>query len=87
MADRAVRRPDGLQSWKNHETAVSLFMAHYNFCRVHEALRMTPTMPLGVADHIWTIGELVEAATRAIEVEPPPGRPVGPFWVIDGGLS
>ncbi len=44
-------------------------------------------MALNVADHIWTIGELVEAATGLVEIEPPPGRPVGPFRVIDGGLS
>lgn len=72
---------------ENHEAAVSLFVAHYNFCRVHEALRMTPAMALNVADHIWTIGELVEAATGAVEIEPPPGSPVGRFRVIDGGLS
>ncbi len=64
-----------------------MFMTHYNLCRVHEALRTTPAMALNVADHIWTIGELVEAATGAVEVDPPPGRPVGRFRVIDGGLS
>ncbi len=62
-------------------------MAHYNLYHVHETIRMTPAMALGVADHIWTIGELVEAATGAVEIEPTPGRPVGPFRVIDGGLS
>ena len=30
--------------------------------RPGEALRITPAMALGVADHIWTIGELAEAA-------------------------
>ncbi len=72
---------------ENHEAAVSLFVTHYNFCRVHEALRMTPAMVLGVADHIWTIGELVEAALGTVVLAPAPGRPVGPFRVIDGGLS
>ncbi len=58
-------------------------MAHYNLCRVHEALRITPAMALGVTDHIWTIGELIEAAT-----EPEPeGKRVGRFRVIDGGLT
>ena len=54
--------------------------------RLSEAIRMTPAMVLGVADHIWTVGELVEAAMGTVEIEPPPGRPVGPFRVIDGGL-
>ena len=44
---------------------------------------MTPAMALGVTDHIWTIGELVEAATNPETVPP---RQV-PFTVIDGGLA
>ena len=40
-------------------------------------------MALGVADHIWTIGELVEAATNPETV--PPHH--APFTVIDGGLA
>ncbi|MBI4183215.1 MAG: DDE-type integrase/transposase/recombinase [Proteobacteria bacterium] len=68
---------------RNHEAAVALYVAHYNLCRVHEALRVTPAMTLGVTDHIWTIGELIEAAT-APQLE---GRPSGRFRVIDGGLE
>ena len=71
---------------RNHRVAVALFVAHYNLCRVHETIRMTPAMALGVADHIWTIGELVEAAT-APETPEPEGERVGRFRVIDGGLS
>ena len=67
----------------NHKAAVALFISHYNLCRVHETIRMTPAMALGVADHIWTIGELVEAATNPESV--PPHH--APFTVIDGGLS
>ncbi len=40
-------------------------------------------MALGVADHIWTIGELVEAATNPEDTPPR----YAPFTVIDGGLS
>ena len=47
---------------ENHKAAVALYAAHYNFCRVHEALRVTPAMQLGVTDHVWTVGELVDAA-------------------------
>jgi hypothetical protein len=61
---------------------VSLYVAHYNFCRVHEALRSTPAMALGVTDHLWSIAELIEAAT--VGVIEPPGRRVGRFRVIDG---
>ena len=68
---------------RNHKAAVALFVSHYNLCRVHETIRMTPAMALGVADHIWDVGELIEAATGP----KPEGRPVGPFRVIDGGRS
>lgn len=68
---------------RNHKAAVSLYVAHYNLCRVHETIRMTPAMALGVSDHIWDIGELIETATGP----EPEGRPVGPFRVIDGGRS
>ncbi len=43
-------------------------------------------MALGVTDHIWTIGELIEAATADTAPEPD-GKPAGRFRVIDGGLS
>ena len=71
---------------RNHEAAISLFIAHYNFCRVHEIIRMTPAMMLGVTDHIWTIAKLIEAATMDQAPEPE-GKRVGRFRVVDGGLS
>ncbi len=49
----------------NHRAALALHFAWYNLCRVHETLRVTPAMALGVTDHIWTIGELVDAALSA----------------------
>ena len=67
----------------NHEAAVALCVAHYNLCRVHEALRVTPTMQLGVTDHIWTISELVDAALDGT-IPQAPRRRVGRFTVIDG---
>ena len=41
-------------------------------CRTHEALRMTPAMALGVADHVWTFGELIDAALKAVRTKPTP---------------
>jgi hypothetical protein len=61
-----------------------LYVSHYNFCRVHETLRVTPAMQLGVTDHIWTIGELVDAALEGV-LPGPGGRRYGRFTVIDGG--
>ena len=68
---------------ENHVAAVSLYVAHYNFCRVHETLRVTPAMQLRVTDHIWTIGELVDAALEGA-ILAPGGRRYGRFTVIDG---
>src|SRR5271163_1430202 len=42
----------------NHRHSVALHYMHYNFCRVHQALRCTPAMEAGIADHVWTIEEL-----------------------------
>lgn len=50
---------------ENHRAAVSLHVSHYNLCRVHETLRVTPAMALGVTDHVWSIGELIDAALSA----------------------
>jgi hypothetical protein len=32
---------------------------HYNYCRIHQTLRVTPAMEAGLADHVWEIGELI----------------------------
>ena len=32
---------------------------HYNFARIHQTLRCTPAMEAGVADHPWTVEEIV----------------------------
>jgi len=79
---------------ENHRAAICLHVAHYNLCRVHEALRTTPAMALGVTDHIWTIGELIERAMEAPEAPttpPPPPTTIRPgtrpftLRVIQGG--
>lgn len=46
---------------------------------MHEAVRCTPAMALGVTDHPWTIADLVDAALSAPEVPPvytPPQKPL-----------
>ncbi len=44
---------------ENHGHAVALHFMHYNFCRIHTTLRVTPAMEAGLADHVWTLEELV----------------------------
>jgi IS1 family transposase len=53
----------------NHRAAVAIHFMHYNFCRVHKTLRVTPAMEAGLADHVWELSELVgilEAKERAV---------------------
>jgi len=71
MAQRRFTRLTNAFSKKleNHCAAVALYAAHYNFCRVHEALRITPAMQLGVTDHIWTVRQMVDAALNGTLAE------------------
>jgi len=39
---------------------IALQSMHYNDCRIHQALRVTPAMQAGLTDHLWEIDELVE---------------------------
>jgi IS1 family transposase len=49
---------------ENHRHAVAIHYMHYNFCRIHQSLRVTPAMAAGVDAHCWSIRELVEMADR-----------------------
>ena len=44
---------------ENHGHAVALYFMHYNFCRVHKTLRVTPAMEAGLTDHVWSLEELL----------------------------
>ena len=44
---------------ENHGHAVALHFMHYNFCRIHKTLRVTPAMEAGIASHVWSMEELV----------------------------
>jgi len=44
---------------ENHKHQVALHFMHYNFCRIHQTLRVTPAMEAGIADHVWSLEEIV----------------------------
>jgi IS1 family transposase len=44
---------------ENHAAMVVLYFMYYNFGRVHQTLRVTPAMEAGIADHVWSIEEIV----------------------------
>jgi hypothetical protein len=61
MSMRRFTRPTNAFSKRlaNHEAAIALHYMHYNFCRIHKTLRVTPAMEAGIANHVWSIEELV----------------------------
>lgn len=71
-----------------HLAAVSLYVAFYNLCKTHEALRMTPAMALGIVDRVWSIGDLIEGALKAVPMipTPTPAQRRKSFRVIQGDL-
>ena len=53
------------KKWDNHRAALGLFFAHYNWCRKHKSLKgLTPAQAHGIADHRWTVRELLERVTQ-----------------------
>jgi hypothetical protein len=43
----------------NLKHSVALHFMYYNFCRIHQTLRVTPAMQAGIASHVWSLEELV----------------------------
>jgi IS1 family transposase len=49
------------KKWANLKAAPGLYFAWYDYCHFHRTLRCTPAMAAEITDHIWSVGELVEA--------------------------
>jgi len=45
---------------ENHEHAIALHFMHYNFCRIHQTIRVTPAMEAGVAKRVWEISDIID---------------------------
>jgi len=57
---RFTRLTNGFsKKWANLNAMLALYFAWYNFARVHRTLRVTPAMAAGIADHVWTLAELL----------------------------
>lgn len=57
---RFTRLTNGFsKKFEAHQAAVALHFVHYNFCRIHQTLRVTPAMEAGLTDHVWSLAELV----------------------------
>lgn len=44
---------------ENHRHALALYFMFYNFARIHSTLRVTPAMQAGVANHVWSLEEII----------------------------
>lgn len=58
-----------------HALSVALRYMHYNFCRIHKTLGVTPAMAAGVTDRLWDMTEI--AALIAAQEAPTAKR--GPY--------
>ena len=45
---------------ENHTHAVALHMMYYNFVRIHQTLRTTPSMAAGVTKRLWEMTDIVD---------------------------
>ena len=54
------------KKWGNHEAALSLFFAWYNFCRKHQTLKTTPAVASGVALEPWTLERLLSESAKVM---------------------
>ena len=49
---------------ENHWAAISLFVATFNFCKVHSTMGCTPAQALNLASEPWSIERLLHEITR-----------------------
>ncbi len=59
---RYARKTNAISKKLAHlKATIALWVGWYNFCRVHQTLRVTPAMQAGITDHIWSLAELLGA--------------------------
>jgi IS1 family transposase len=70
MSNRRFTRLTNAHSKKveNHQHSVALHYFHYNFCRVHQAIKTTPAMAASIADKVWTMVDFVKMLEREEEL-------------------
>jgi IS1 family transposase len=68
MSNRRFTRLTNAFSKKieNHKRMTALSMMHYNFCRIHQTLRVTPAMEAGIADHVWEMAEIASLISEPV---------------------
>jgi hypothetical protein len=89
LIQRLPRPPVSMMSTKRNRTAFSTAPKRpLGVAAVHETICKTPVMALGIADHVWTIGELMGAGLENAPRDPRKTHgPCRKFRVIDGGKT
>ncbi len=60
---RFTRLTNGFsKKMENHYYAVALHFMYYNFCRIHQTLRITPAMAAGISDRVWDLEDIAALA-------------------------
>lgn len=73
---RFTRLTNGFsKKYDNHVHALALYFYHYNFCRIHKSLRVTPAMEAKLTDRIWSFDDLI---AKVDEMNPLPAKR-GPY--------
>jgi IS1 family transposase len=44
---------------ENHVASIAIHYMNYNFCRIHQTLRVTPAMAAGVTDTLWSVADII----------------------------
>lgn len=60
---------------ENHSHSLAVYFFHYNFCRIHKSLKVTPAMAANVTDELMDMSHLV----RLIDMMEEPAQPRGPY--------
>ena len=47
------------KSLRYHRYQLAIYIAYYNFCRVHQSLGMTPAMAIGLTQKPWRLKRLL----------------------------
>ena len=57
---RFIRLTNGFsKKVENHTYHIALHYMHYNFCRIHKALRVTPAFAAGVTNRLWEVADII----------------------------
>ena len=61
MGNRRMTRLTNAFSKKaeNHAHMMAIYFMHYNFVRIHQTLKITHAMAMGVTDKLWEMSDMV----------------------------